>query len=164
MKTIDVSVNGKNVYTAVYNDALIGRIEYPKWYSMNKAIITLADDSVFNLEPKGFWQSKQQLSKGNAVLLDVKNTWKGYSLTKPIDPERPFKFQHQGVFKSGYALLNYKEELVLKIVPNFSWKKFNMSYIITCEDTFGNDEFEQLLVLLSVHYLRIMQASASGSA
>lgn len=164
MKTIDVSVNGKNVYTAAHNEIFIGKIEYPKWYAMNKAIITLGEDTVFNLEPRGFWHSTQQLLKGNAVLLNVKNTWKGYLLTKPIDPERPYKFQHQGLFKNGYVLLNYKDEVVLKIAPNFSWKKFNMSYTITCDDIFGNEEFDQLLLLLSVHYLRIIQSSASGSA
>jgi len=166
MKKLEVTQENYKVLTAFENKTVIGSIVYPKWYSTNKGVITIGEKENYALEPKGFWSTKYDLVKDNAVVLSMKSKWQGsIELTKPIDPERPYNFKGRGLFKNGYTLTNYKGEILLEIVTNFSWKKMYPGYTITCGDTFGNDEFDRVLIMLSVHFLRAIQnqAAAAGS-
>lgn len=163
MKEINVIPHGYRSYTVIFNDdSVIGRLEYPKWYS-SKATINIGKDDFYSLEPKGFWQTHQELKKDGVLILQMQMKWNGsITLTKPKETERYFSFQPIGFFKSGYVLVDYKGNELLHIRYNFSWKKSNMGYIITCKDDFGNDEFEQLLMLVSVHYYKAMQDAGAA--
>jgi hypothetical protein len=164
MKEIDIVPNGYRAFTAILKGEMLGRLEYPKWYSA-KARITLGNDVQYILEPKGFWQTSQELKKDGTVIMEMKMKWNGSILIwKPKDAERAFEFKLRGFFKQGYVLNDYKGNQQLAIVTDFNWKKFNSGYIITCGDEFGSNEFEELLILLSVHYCKAMQNAAASAA
>jgi hypothetical protein len=164
MKEINVLPQGYRAFTAIWNDIVLGRVEYPKWYS-SKAVISIGEEAVYTLEPKGFWQTTQELKKDGVLILEMQMKWSGKILiSKPKDADRSYAFQPKGFFKNGYVLTDYKGNEFFHIRSDFSWKKFNAGFIITCKDDFGNDEFEQLLMLMSVYYFKAMQdAAASGT-
>ena len=164
MKKINVNQDNYRVLTALENDVQLGRIIYTKWYSGSRAEITVGDKEVFTMVPKGFWQSTLEILQGNVVVFTTAAKFSGYTITKPIDPERPYKIKHRGFLKNGYKLVNYKDEVMLEIESNFSWKKMYPGFRIACADTFGNDDFEKLLIMLSVHFCRTVQNAAAASA
>lgn len=158
MKEINILPQGYRAFTAILNDGVTGRIEYPKWYS-SKAVISIGK-SVYTLEPKGFWQTTQELKKDGVLILQMQMKWSGkITMSKPKDPDRSFIFLPKGFFKNGYVLTDYKGNEFFHIRFDFSWKKFNSGYIVTCKDDFGHDKFEQLLIMLSVHYFKMIQNS-----
>lgn len=159
---IDVTAQSHTSFIAISGETIIGRLEYPKWYS-SKAII-IVDGIAYPLEPRGFWQSTQELLKDNAVLFTIKATWQGgYLITKLKDVEHSLMFRGKGMFKNGYLLLNHKDEVLLEIASNFSWKKFNADYTITCNDNFLEEEFSKVLIMLSVHFYKAIQNAAVGT-
>lgn len=160
MREINVIPNGYKAFTAVDNNVTVGRLEYLKWYS-SRATINIGDQSLYSLEPKGFWQTHQELKKDGILVLQMQMKWNGsIIIKKPKDAERFYTLQPKGFFKNGYVLSDYKGNDLMHIRYNFSWKS-NSGYIITCGDDFGNDEFEQLLMLLTVHYYKAMQNAAT---
>ncbi|MDV6170065.1 hypothetical protein R1T16_16625 [Flavobacterium sp. DG1-102-2] len=164
MKKIDVTQENYRVLTALEKDVQLGRIIYTKWYSNSKSEITVGNKELYTMVPKGFWQSKLEILHGDVVVLKTETKFSGYTMSRPIDPDRPYKIKHKGFFKNGYIVVNYKDEVLLEISPNFSWRKMYPGYTIACADTFGNDDFEKLLIMLSVHYCRNMQNAAAASA
>jgi|GEM_PF-1731220 len=164
MKIIDIAQDNYRVLTANEGKDFLGRIVYTKWYSGNRAEITINQDAVYQMEPKGFWQSTLEIFKEGIVMLNIKSKFTGYEISRPIDADRPYRFKMKGLFKNGYVLVNYKDEVVLEIVSNFSWKKMYPGFTITCSDNFGNDDFEKLLIMLSVHFSRTLHNAAVTSA
>lgn len=164
MKKIDIKAHNHRAYTALEGEKVIGTLVYPKWYS-EKAEITLDKETVFEVATKSFWKATQQVFKGKEVLLDIKATWKGsYIINRPGDPERPYTFKPKGWFKNGYLLTNYKDEVLLEITQHFSWKKFTQDYAVASDETFGNEEIDRVLILLSAHFFRAMQNAASAAS
>jgi len=164
MKKIEITQDNYRVLTALKDEVLIGRIVYLKWYSANKAAIMVGENSEYSLEPKGFWQTKLEVLKDNAIVCKVKSKFSGYEISRPTDPDRPYRFKYKGFFKNGYVLVNYKDEVLLEIVSNFSWKKRYPGYTAACSDDFGDDEFEKILLMLCVHFCRTLYNAAAASA
>lgn len=164
MKKIDIIQESYRELLALEGKNLIGTLVYPKWYSYNKADITVGENLLYRVEPQGFWQSKIEVLKDNALVLNVNSKFSGYEVSRPTDPDRPYRFKLKGIFKNGYILINYKDEVVLEIVSNFSWKKMYPGYILTCADSFANAEFDRLLIMLCVHFSRTLYNAAAASA
>jgi hypothetical protein len=157
MKTIYVKAQGQR---KLVTD--MGTLEYPKWYSQ-MAVITIGE-SVYRIFPTGFWKFRYELIKDGNVVLTVKNTWNGYQITKHKDLERPFTMTPNGFFKSGYTIKNHKQEVLLKVDSDFSWKKFQQDYKVICDNAFGSEELDGVFVLLSVYFYIQAMAAAAGSA
>lgn len=164
MKKIDITQQNYRVLTAEENKIPFGRIIYTKWYSGNRAEISIDQNAVYRLEPKGFWQTQVDVFKDEVLVTTINSKFTGYIITRPIDPERSYRFKYKGFFKNGYVLVNYKDEVLLEIAANFSWKKMYPGYSVICSDGFGNDVFEKLLLMLCVHFSRTMQNAATDSA
>jgi hypothetical protein len=164
MKKIEVNQENYRVLTALENDIQLGRIIYTKWYSGNNAEITVGENTLYKIVPKGFWQSKLEVVQGDVVVLTTASKFVGYTISRPIDNERAYSFKYRGFLKNGYKLVNYKDEVLLEISPNFSWKKVYPGFTIACADSFGNDDFERLLIMMSVHFCRNIQNAAAASA
>ncbi len=164
MKKIDIKAHNHRAFTAFEGETVMGTLVYPKWYS-EKAEITLDKDTVFKVVAKSFWKATQQVFRDKEVFLDIKANWKGgYVITKPGDPERPYIFKAKGWFNNGYLLTNYKDEVLLEITLNFSWKKIAQDYAAICYENFGSEELDRVLLLLSAHFFRTMQnAAAAGT-
>lgn len=164
MKRINVTQQNYRVLTALQNDEQLGRIVYTKWYSNNRADIYINENTTYRLVPRGFWQTTLEVFKEETSLLTVKSKFSGFTITKTIDTDRPYYFKSKGIFKKGYALMNYKNEMLFEITSNFSWKKMYPGFTIYCQDNFGNEDIEKLLIMLSVHFYRTVQNAAAASA
>lgn len=162
MKEINVLTQGYRAFAAIWNDTVLGRLEYPTWYS-SKAIISIGKEAIYTLEPKDFWQTTQELKKDGVPVLVMQMKWSGkIFISKPKDADRAFIFQPIGFLKNGYVFSDYKGTEFFHVRYDFSWKKGNSGYVITCKDDFGNNEFEQLLMLLSVNYFKSMQDAVAA--
>lgn len=163
MKTLTITAQGSRKFTAAFEDGTIVGIEYPKWYSM-VAVVTV-NEKRYGIIPKGFWKSRYEIIIDNKLLFTITHTWSGCSIVKPNDPERPLAIKPRGFFKGGYVLTNYKNEVLLEVTSDFSWKKFAQNYTISYSDTFGETDEEKVLMFFSVYYAIIVQtAAASGAA
>lgn len=161
MKTIDVKTE-KRKFTAHSNGEVIGVMEFPKWYS-HMAAITVGE-SIYRICPTGFWNFRYEVIKDGKVVLTVKNTWKGYVITKNMDQERPLTLMPKGFFKGGYIIKNYRNEVVLEVHSDFHWKKFSQDYRVICGDTLVDEEFDSMLALLSVYFYIEAQTATAGAA
>ncbi|PZR22523.1 MAG: hypothetical protein DI539_05505 [Flavobacterium psychrophilum] len=137
-------------------------MEYPKWYSQ-MAAITIGE-SVYRICPTGFWNFRYEIIKDGKVVFTVKNTWKGYVITKAMDDERPLTLAPKGFFKGGYVIKNHKDEVVLEVHSDFQWKKFTQDYRVICNDDLNDAETGTMLPLLSVYFYIEAQAAAAGAA
>jgi hypothetical protein len=163
MKTIDVTGQSNNTgFTATYNGETIGTLKYTKWYSQ-MAVITIGQ-STYQVCPAGFWNFRYEIIKEGELWLTVTNSWSGYKAVKAHDEGRPMTITPKGFFKGGYVIKNHKEEVLLEVHSDFSWKKFTQDYRITCDDAFGIEETDKVLVLLSVYFYIAAQAAATGAA
>lgn len=163
MKTIDVTgQSNSRGFTATCNGETIGTLKYTKWYSQTAAITI--GESTYQISTTGFWNFRYEIIKEGKLWLTVTNTWSGYKLIKTKDEERPLTLTPKGFFKGGYVIKNHKEEVLLEVHSDFSWKKFTQDYRVSCDDTFGVEETDKVLVLLSVYFYIAAQAAAAGAA
>lgn len=164
MKKIEIIPENPMLYIAVFDGKELGKMEYTNWYSASAAVITI-NDAEYKLGPKGFWHPSTDIFKDDEVLLNIVPRWQGgFVITNPAEPSKPYVFRGQGWFKTGYDIVDYQNEVVIGIQGNFIWKKFNSGYSITCNEEFGNSEFDIMLLLLSVHLFKAMQTAAITAA
>ena len=101
----------------------IGELAYEKWYSF-KAVIKLSEREKYRLEPKGFWDSKIELTDGRQRLLEFKMGWKGILINTFFDgEEKTYLLKLKGLLSNQYVLLDTDQEELLVAQPNFKWKK-----------------------------------------
>ncbi|MHA3788589.1 hypothetical protein ACX0HA_10295 [Flavobacterium hauense] len=163
MKTIDIIGQRSNrAFTAVFDDGVTASLTYPKWYSL-LAVVTIGE-SRYGIVPKGFWKSRYEIIKDEKLLFTITHTWNGCEIVRTYDTERPLVIKPRGFLKGGYVLLNHRNEVLLEVQSDFSWKKFHQDYRIMCNDDFGNDELDKVLALFSVYYLIAIQTAAAGAA
>lgn len=160
MKTINVESDGSKNYSVLLNGSIIAAIRYPKWYS---SIAELDfGNSHYTIQSRGFWKMVQEVKKGDRVMLEGKYKWKGMQLSRPGG--QPYLMKSKGTWGGSYGLFDNTGTELINITSNFSWKKFTSSYIITCKDDFGDDEFEMLLMLATIHFYKMYQAMAGSAA
>lgn len=161
MKTITVEPIGSMGYKLLFNDTETATITYPKWYSMTANLDLMG--SRYTIRGRGFWQTVQEIRKGDGILLEGRYKWKGLELSRPNDAGRPYLLKHKGFWGGTYALADHKGSELLTITSDFNWKKIRSNYNIVCADGFGDDEFEMLLILITVHYYGMYRASAAST-
>jgi hypothetical protein len=93
-------------------------------------------------------------------MLNVTSRWQGGFVVNNPELSKSYTFKPQGWFKPGYEVADDQNEVLFTIQGNFVWKKLNSGFTIICNDDFGVDEPEVLLMLLSVHLHKAMQTAA----
>ena len=76
MATYQAKSNTPLSFNLSKGEDLIGRLSYANWFSFN-ALIKMASNSTYSLEPKGFWGTKIELKDDGKVLLEFEINWKG---------------------------------------------------------------------------------------
>ncbi|MEL1245070.1 hypothetical protein AAEO56_12400 [Flavobacterium sp. DGU11] len=164
MKTITVISEGSRKFNSIVNGEVKGSLVYPKWYSSNPEI-WLGKDGPYIFKAQNFWHTKYSLTKDDRPLFDMQSKWNSSTVISPVkETHHQFVFRAKSMFSLCNTLVNYKGEELLEIRSDYSWKKFTQGYAITCADDFGSTEQEQLLILLSLHYFRVMQNAAASVA
>jgi len=162
MSEIKVFTDNNKNYTLTTRGSVIGTLEYKYWYS-SKAEVTIGEEH-YVIFRKGFWGTQHEVKQDDVVLLILKTKWDGgIAIIKPKERTQYYEFKPKGFFTNGYLLTNYKNEELLLMTTDFSWKKFTSGYSINCNDTFGTTQFEQLLILISVYHYKAAQAMAMAA-
>ena len=139
-------------FSLTQNDIILGDLTYEKWFSFTSEII-LADNSRYQIEPKGFWGTTIEVRDEKNILLNFKMNWNSNIIinTKFENVENHFVFKPKGIFKSTYALFDTEGQEILVIQPDFKWSKFNYDYCIITSDTFNKFANNELLLLATIH-------------
>ncbi len=155
------SINSKSFILTIENTR-IGELNYTEWYSF-KAEIKLADNSIYQLEPKGFWDSKIELKKAEKTLLEFKMGWKGIVIkTNFNENEKNYLLKLKGLLSNKFILVDAEENEILVVDNDFKWNKFNFDYTIETSTEFDTMENKELMLLTILHcvnyYLTIIVA------
>jgi len=165
MKTIIVTAESYKKFVATIDEVLLGRLEYPKWSSTYPELWLRKDEGPYVIKAANFWHTKQELLKDGIPIFLMQSKWNGHTVIHtPKEPHRVFTLKPKTTWSMNYALFSHKGEELLTIASDFSWKKFTTRYIITCSDEFGSDEQEQLLLLLSLHFFKVIESAAAVGA
>ncbi len=157
------SVDTKHFYLTTSDEKPIGILKYENWFSFKSEII-LADNTTYQVQPKGFWGTTIELKQGETVLLNFKMNWNGnIVITKFGDIEEDFILQHKGILKSAYVLHDKDEQELLVIQPDLNWKNLRYDYTISTTEKLEQFDFKNILLLGTIHcanyYMTIMSSS-----
>ncbi|MGV3503445.1 MAG: hypothetical protein ACO1O1_07030 [Adhaeribacter sp.] len=144
-------------------DELVGKLTYESWFKFN-ALIEIANNSTYQVEPKGFWGTTIQVKDGEKVVLEFSMNWNGEIILQSYFAglEKDYIFKHKGIFKESYLLIDRDgvEQLVMK--PDLKWKKMDYEYQVTTSETFEALSNKEILLMASLHcanyYMSLMMA------
>lgn len=153
------STNSRN-FSLTENNLNIGELRYNKWYSF-KAEIALADNSVYQLEPKGIWDSKIELKKGEEKLLDFEMGWKGIVINFE-NSDKKYLLRLKGLLSSKYVLIDQNQKEILAMETDFKWNKLTFDFDIETSNEFDNFENKHILLLTTLHCVNYYMAFVSA--
>ena len=164
MPQIKVFTDNNKNYTVTAEGDVIGELAYKNWYS-NKAEVIMATEEHYIIENKNFWGTQQEVKQEGAAVLLLKARWDGgIAIILPKDKEHYYEFKPKGYFTNAYILTNYKEEELLILTPDFSWKKFMAGYTINCNGNFGTTSLDKLLLMICIYHYKVTQAMQMAAA
>jgi hypothetical protein len=145
------------------DDKLVGSLSYNSWFKFNAEIV-IANNSNYQVEPKGFWGTTVELRDGEKVLLKFQMNWNGEIVVQTYfnDFEKGYTFKHRGFFKESFVLIDQEGIELLVMKPQLKWSKMNYEYQITTSDTFETLSYKEILLMNSLHcanyYMSMMMA------
>ncbi|NUY79613.1 hypothetical protein HUK80_01800 [Flavobacterium sp. MAH-1] len=143
------------------SDVLIGELKYSKWYSF-KAEVSLADGSIYTLEPKGFWDSKIELRKGDKTILYFEMGWKGIVINF-IESEKKYLLRLKGLLSSKYVLVDIHDKELLAVETNFKWSKLTFDFNIETSGEFDEFDNNEVLLLTTLHCINYYMAFVNST-
>jgi len=156
------STNSRN-FILTMDNVNIGELKYTKWYSFNAEIV-LANNSLFQLIPKGFWDSKIELLKGEKTLLVFEMGWKGIVIHSHLNgSEKKYLLKLKGLLSSTYILIDTAEKELLAVDANFNWSKLNFDFNLETSNEFDNFDNKELLLLTTLHCINYYIAFVSSA-
>ena len=164
MRQYKANSTNSRTFSLTTDNTTIGELKYVNWYSF-KAEIVLADNSNYQLEPKGFWLTKIELQKGGKTLLELEIGWKGILIKSLLGgSEEKYLLKLKGLLGSKFGLIDTNEKELLEVESDFKWKKLNFDYSIKTSDEFENIENKDLLLLTTLHCVNYYIAFANSSS
>ncbi|QBZ98683.1 hypothetical protein [Flavobacterium sangjuense] len=148
-------------FSLTMNNSNIGELKYSKWYSF-KADILLADNSIYQLEPKGFWDSKIELKKDDKVLLYFEMGWKGIVIHFN-DSDKKYLLRLKSLWSSNYILIDTDEKELLAVETDFKWSKLTFDFNIETSNEFDNFENKEVLLLTTLHCINYYMAFVNST-
>ena len=152
------STNAQN-FSLTFHNEKIGELIYKKWYTFD-ADILMADGKLYQLEPKGFWDSKIELKDVTDTLLEFKMGWKGIVIKTYFDNrESHFLLKLKGLLSSKFILLDNTNTELMVAETEFNWSKLNFDYNIETTQQFDSFAHQQLLLLTILHCINYFMIS-----
>jgi hypothetical protein len=156
------STNSQN-FSLTFENQKVGELIYKKWYSFN-AEIKLSDGSIFQLEPKGFWDSKIELKDGSKTLLAFKMGWKGIIIkTFFQNKEDAYLLKLNGLLSSKFVLIDTDKNELMLAETDFKWNKLKYDYNIETSKKFDDFEDKELLLLTILHCINYYMTTIASS-
>jgi hypothetical protein len=156
------STNSQN-FILTFENEKVGELVYKKWYSFDAEIL-MTDGKKFQLEPKGFWDSKIELKEEAETLLEFKLGWKGIVIKTFFDNnEKHFLLKLKGLLSNKFILIDNDNEEYLVAETDFKWSKLNFDYNIEITQKFDNLDNKEIILLTILHcmnyYMTIIAAA-----
>ncbi|ALD20459.1 hypothetical protein [Hymenobacter sp. DG25A] len=163
MADYNVTANGTRDFQLLEDGKLLGALHYTEWFSF-EAEVTLADNSSFQIKPKGVWGTTIEFKDQQKVLLDFKMHWNGTIVIKSKFNGKAFLFKQKSMLKNTFVLIDKNEQELLAVQPAFKWSSFNYDYTLSATEEFEALEMKAFLLLTTVHcanyYMTMVAASA----
>ncbi len=129
----------------------IGELVYKKWYAY-EADIQIFDGDKFQLEPKGFWDSKIELKDKEKTLLEFKLGWNGININTFFnDVEETYLLEIKGFSESKFTLTDNENNEVLVADFGSKWNNFNYDFNIKTTDEFEKYPNKDIVILTILH-------------
>lgn len=143
---------------------LIGSLIYKSWFKFN-AVMEIANNATYQVEPKGFWGTTIELKDKEKVLLKFSMNWSGEIVIQTYfsDTEKGYIFKHRAVFKESFILLDQEGTELLVVKPLLQWKKMSYEYELTASAVFETFLHKEILLLTSLHCANYYMSMMSGS-
>jgi hypothetical protein len=154
--------NTKRDFELYYGEMLAARVVYPKWYSAN-CLIEVGGKH-YELKGQGFWKRKYILFLGEQEVVSYQPGFGKCTITPRMQAHHFYQVKRRATFKSGYKLLNYKDEPLAEFIYTISWKRFRTLYEITLLQGIQPDaNMEFLSLVLMVKYGIDMQRAMAAA-
>lgn len=142
-------------FALINEDKEVATLNYKGW-SMTKSEIIPINGEIFNLESVSMLKSKFQLKQKGQVILNYEMNWRGHFLirSKFENVQNNFIFKSKGFWGNTYVLTDEKENQLVEIVPQFSWRGFKTNYVIETTPNFEKMIHNDVLLLILVHCIR----------
>ena len=133
-------------------DKLVGKLSYQSWFKFN-AVMEIANNATYQVEPKGFWGTTIELRDGEKVIITFKMNWIGEIVVQTYfnELEKGYIFKQKSILKESFMLLDQKGIELLVMKPHFKWSKMNYEYQITTTDAFEAFSNKEVLLMTSLH-------------
>lgn len=155
--------DAKRDFDLYYGEALAARVVYPKWHSPNCTISVAGKQ--YDLKSRGFWKRNTMLYLGEQEVAHYAPGFGKCTVTPRMEAHHFYVIKRRAAFKSGYKLVNYKDESLAEFIYTVSWKKFRTLYEITLsEDIQPDANMDFLALVLMVKYGIDMQRAAASAA
>jgi hypothetical protein len=155
--------NSKRDFELYYDDALVAKVIFPKWHSAD-CIIEVGDEQ-YELKGQGFWKRKYLLFLREQEVASYVPGFGKCTITPRMEAHHFYQIRRRATFKSGYKLMNYKDEPLAEFTYKVSWKKFRTLYeIILSKDIQPDANMDFLALVLMVKYGIDMQKAAAAAS
>jgi hypothetical protein len=159
---MNYTVTGKhNRYFELFDagNAVLARMDYPKWYVMRKATIE-SGGRKYEITPTGFFRTGSLIMCGDTQIGVMKFNGLGRMEIK-IDGAGTYLLKRVGLFNGYMALLNEQGHEIVRIRQTNVWALLTRNFAVETDDNYkeASQPFLLLLLIFSVSYMRSMAAA-----
>ncbi len=145
----------------------LGKLTYEGW-SSTKASITTQFGEFYDIETKGFWTSYISIEKAGIEIAKLQRNWRSQIIIDILGNEEPmdYLFKSVGFWNESYIIEDRHKNVLLTLIPDFNWGKFNYDYEIEVNPAFQNeiDEMKILLAVYCANYVRRKKRQRGATA
>jgi hypothetical protein len=140
------------------NERSLGYIDHTGWFPEKVQITT--GNEVYKVENVNFWNTKQEIRKGEETVAEIKIKWAGsMEITMRAGGTYVFKpdFWH-----STYTLYTEHGAGIAVVRSDFKWSKFAFSYDIETDDNYRESNNPLLLLILTYCCNNLKKRASAG--
>lgn len=141
-----------------------GQIRFNGWMP-NKATITTADGTVYQVSGKGFWQIAKLIVKNGIEYGEVRPKF-GVGFELSFEAGQHFILKRKKMFSLSTFVLSEGETNteIASVQSHFSWSKFAYQYQVDVHAALYDTELNKLMPLLLVYLARLQRTQQAAAA
>ena len=157
-----VDGDGSNHFV-VADDAgnLIASLHYTSWLP-DKAMITVGDDLIYQLERSGFWNSGIVISKGGLEYATIETNWRG-GVVISFTSGRTLLLKKKSFWGGDHVCIDESENEIADITTDFKWRTFSFFHDIYLSDNALDRESTLLLPAILTYCMKYMRMRHSAA-
>ncbi|MBK6754484.1 MAG: hypothetical protein IPH53_00550 [Flavobacteriales bacterium] len=137
----------------------LGRLEYPKWFSMNADI--LLPEGVYQVRGEGTWGVSLGVRFNEVLLWKMKMAWNGDVLfQREGHPDQSLLLKSKGFWRERYVIIDKSGEERAQLKPSMNWRSTQMKFDLEHSAEHPPEPMHILLAVYAVNYLYAMSAGA----